>query len=415
VRVLLLNQFFWPDSAATSQLLTDVARGLVDRGHEVTVICAGGGYAPEDFANAPAVRIHRVNALPFVRGPLGRILSYASFFLTAAFEGLRLQRPDVVVTLTTPPLISLIGSFLQQWRGSRHFIWEMDVYPDVATDVDYFSRGGWIDRLTGWLADYSRHRCERILALGPCMEARLIARGIAADKIQVAENWADSAVIEAQPMRQQQGRLSLLYSGNLGLAHDIETLKGAIEELKEDARFQFVFAGGGTHHKELERWCNERGIHGVEFRSYSNRSSLGASLGSGDIGLVTQHARCLGSVVPSKIYGLMAAARPILFIGPAASTVSQVIRRFGCGWHIECGDAAGLSRLLRSLVSHPERVTDAARRAHRAFLNHYDREIGVARVCRLIGAEGHRPEQGRLGESEELLICSGFNRARGTP
>lgn len=413
MRVLLLNQFFWPDSAATSQLLTDVARGLVDRGHEVTVICAGGGYAPEDFANAPAVRIDRVNALPFVRGPLGRMLSYASFFIAAALKGLCLPRPDVVVTLTTPPLISLIGSFLHRWRGSRHFIWEMDVYPDVATDVDYFPRGGWIDQLTGWLADYSRHRCESILALGPCMEARLVARGIAADKIRIAENWSDSAVIEPQAM-QQRGCLSLLYSGNLGLAHDIETLKGSMEELKGDSRFQFVFAGGGTHRKELEKWCSERGIWDVEFRSYSNRSSLGVRLGSADIGLVTQHTRCLGSVVPSKIYGLMAAARPILFIGPGASTVAQVIGRFACGWHIECGDVTGLSRLLRSLVNHPEEVAEAARQAHRAFLNHYDREIGVARVCRLIGAESEGPAQSRVAESEGLLACSGFRDAQGT-
>ena len=387
MKILLLNQFFWPDSAATSQLLTDVARGLAGCGHEVTAICAQGGYAPRDLADAPQVRIHRVKALPFVRGPLGRILSYASFFFSAALRGLTVPCPDVIVTLTTPPLLSLIGSLIQRLRGSRHFIWEMDVYPDVATGVGYFPRDGWIDRLTGAVADYSRRRCDGILALGPCMKALLVGRGIAASKIHIAENWADSALIEAQPLRQQAGRLSLLYSGNLGLAHDVETLRGALEELKEDQRFRIVFSGGGARRAEFERWCGERGIQQAEFASYSSRGALGAKLGSADIGLVTQQASCLGSVVPSKIYGLIAAARPVLFIGPSASTVAQGIRRFGFGWQIECGDTQGLVCLLRSLANHPEQVAEAAQRARQAFLRHYDRPLGVARVCRLIGAE----------------------------
>ncbi|MBV8477426.1 MAG: hypothetical protein JOZ36_12225 [Acidobacteria bacterium] len=135
--ILLLNQFFWPDSAATSQLLTDLARGLAERGHYVHAVSVEAGYAPADQADPPPVYIHRINALPFVRGCLGRVASYASFFIGAACQGLRVPRPDVVVTLTTPPLLSAIGTLIQRFRGSKHFIWEMDVYPDVAVDLEY--------------------------------------------------------------------------------------------------------------------------------------------------------------------------------------------------------------------------------------------------------------------------------------
>src|ERR1700744_4255525 len=127
MKILLLNQFFWPDSAATSQLLTDLARGLEKNGHQVYAVCAEGAYAIKDLSDPPPVKIHRVKTVPFVRGPLGRVLSYASFFLNAVFRGLTLPKPDLVITLTTPPLLSLVGSLIKIFRGSRHFIWEMDV------------------------------------------------------------------------------------------------------------------------------------------------------------------------------------------------------------------------------------------------------------------------------------------------
>lgn len=389
MKILLLNQFFWPDSAATSQLLTDLARGLEERGHDVSVICAeSGGYALRDIEDPPAVAIHRVKALPFVRGSLGRVLSYASFFLTAAVKGLRLSKQDLVITLTTPPLISIVGSILKLLRGSRHFIWEMDVYPDVAVDLQYIKRGGLIDKVSGQIADFSRHKCDGILALGSCMQSRLVARGVPAAKIHIAENWADGSLIPQQPLRLSSGRLSLLYSGNLGLAHDVETLMHTMQKLKSDGRFSFVFAGGGQRREELERWCIDQGIDQAEFRSYSSRGALAESLGSADIGIITQRTNCVGSVVPSKLYGLLAAGRPVLFIGPAGSTVAEVIRRSDCGWHVECGDEDKLVDLLRSLAREPGRVAAAADQARRTFLEHYDRPLGIARICRLIGASG---------------------------
>ena len=183
MKILLLNQFFWPDSSATSQLLTDLARGLVSRGHQVSVICADGSYAPSASDTPPAVRVQRVKALPFVRGRAGRMMSYLSFYCMALLRAFTLPKPDLVVSLTTPPLISLVGSFVKIFRGSRHFIWEMDIYPDVAIDLKYFKAGGLTDRVTGLLADRSRHNADGILALGECMKERLIHRGIPASKV----------------------------------------------------------------------------------------------------------------------------------------------------------------------------------------------------------------------------------------
>ena len=385
-----MNQFFWPDSAATSQLLTDLAAGLAERGHEVHVICADGSYAVASNARGPAVQIHRVKALPFTRGTLGRILSYLSFYLGAAWGGLTLARPDVVITLTTPPLLSLLGTMIKLARGARHFIWEMDVYPDVAVSLGYLKAGSLLERGIGLLADFSRRRADGIFALGECMKQRLVARGIAADRIFVTENWADSAAI--QPIERPgsedkpDNKLVILYSGNLGLAHDIETIAQAMLALRQSDRFSFIFTGGGPRRDELASFCRDHAIEAVAFRPYVQRMSLGESLGAGDIGLVTQRDGCTGVVVPSKVYGLMAAARPILFIGPAEATPARLIERFGCGWHVACGDADGLAALLVRLADRPAEVRAAGQRARQALLEHYDLALGVARICNLVVA-----------------------------
>jgi colanic acid biosynthesis glycosyl transferase WcaI len=402
LNVLLLNQFFWPDSAATSQLLTDLAHGLAERGHQVYVICADGRYALQDRSMPPSATVHRVRSIPFVRGSLGRILCYASFFVSAAIRGALLPKADLVITLTTPPLLSLIGSFLKTFRGSPYFIWEMDVYPDVAVDLNYFKARGIMDRLVGILADFTRHRATGILALGPCMRRRLIDRGIAAEKIHVAENWANGRLICPIPKPAGETALTVLYSGNLGLAHDVDTIFGAMDSLKQDDRFRFVFAGGGARRKQLEADCRKSEILNVAFYSYYERASLSENLAACDIGLVTQSAASLGSLVPSKIYGLLAAGRPILYIGPALSTAGMLIRNAGCGWQIECGDQLGLINLLLRLAKQPSEIEQAGRRAYGAFIRHYDLPIGVARICTLVGASADLTGTAPLTEVECL-------------
>jgi colanic acid biosynthesis glycosyl transferase WcaI len=314
------------------------------------------------------------------------VLSYASFYVVALWKSLTLPRPDVVVTLTTPPLLSLLGNLLKFARGSRHFIWEMDIYPDVAVALRYFKNGGIADRVTGILADWSRHHADGIIALGECMKDRLISRGIPAEQILVADNWADSRAISVLPRPGDPNQLVLLYSGNLGLAHDVGTMIGAMRELRNDARFRFIFVGGGARRAELAATVASEHLDSVEFRSYVQRESLSESLSVGDIGLVTQRDDCCGAVVPSKVYGLLAAGRPILFIGPAEATPARIIRRFNCGWHIRCGDVNVLSNLLLHLADSPEEIAAAGARARAALVQHFDLPLGVARVAEIIGA-----------------------------
>ncbi len=384
MKILLINQFFWPDGAPTSLLLTDLARHMADQGHQVTVICGRSTYTGTGPSVAPAVCILRTPNLGFAHDKVARLLSYSSFYGFATWHAFRIPRPDLVVTLTTPPLLSLLGTLMKKMRRARHFSWEMDLYPDVAADLKVFRHSSWLVRFVGTVADYARQNCDGIVALGNCMRERLITRGVPPEKIFIAENWADSNLIHPSPALRSD-RFTVLYSGNLGLAHDLDTICAAMDQLKDDTQFQFIFVGEGPRRKTLEQFCQTQQIHNVCFFPPRRLDELSQSLGACHIGLVTQHHNCLGSVVPSKIYGLMAAGRSTLFIGPQEATPSQLLHRFQCGWQVDCGDSEKVVALLRRLAATPELVAQAGLRARRAFLAHYDLPIGVARISEILG------------------------------
>jgi len=156
----------------------------------------------------------------------GRILSYGSFLTGAVVAGYHIGRPDTVVTLTTPHLTSVFGRMLKISRGFRHFIWEMDLYPDIAVDLGALKQNSMLTAIIGALADWSRRNTDGIIVLGEDMKARLIAREIPEEKIHVAENWADSSEITQMPF--PDGPLTIHYSGNFGLAHDIAGAKNRL-------------------------------------------------------------------------------------------------------------------------------------------------------------------------------------------
>jgi colanic acid biosynthesis glycosyl transferase WcaI len=390
VRLLLINQFFWPDAAPTGRFLLDVARAAEAQQTEpnqieMTAICGASGYAAEDDTPRPPVRILRPPATRFSRDTVGRILSYGSFLAGALVAGFRVGRPDTVVTLTTPPLTSVFGRMLKLSRGCRHFIWEMDVYPDIAVDLGALQPRSLLTCLIGALADWSRRNADGIIVLGEEMKARLIARDIPEHKIYVAENWADGA--EITPLPFPKGPLVVHYSGNFGLAHDTETISAAVRRFANDPRFQFVFAGGGIRRQQLENLCREQGIANAAFRPYCSRAGLAASLAEGHLGLVTQLPQTCGSIVPSKTYGIMASGRPLLYIGPREATPARMIERFRCGWQVDPGDTVTLIRLLERLAGQRHLILEAGNRARQAFEQYHDRSMGAARIVKILGIE----------------------------
>lgn len=409
MRILILNQFFYPDAAATAQLLTDLARSLGEQGHSVRVICGRSSYANKPgatIAAIPGVETVHTQTVPFARTRPGRVASYFSYIIRAAWHSLFSSRPDLVLTLTTPPGLCLVGSLLKLVKDCRHFIWEMDVYPDIAVELNVMRRHSPVTKLVGACLDHSRRYADGVIALSKAMRERLVRHGIAPERIQVAENWADGREIQPRPFPEWQP-LRILYSGNFGLAHDAGTIRGAIERLAGDPRVHFTFGGAGSQRTALELLQQSREIPNLEFHDYCSRQKLSESLGNCHIGLVTQKPQTLGAVVPSKIYGIMAAGRAVLFIGPKSANPAVMIQQHGCGWQIDPGDIAGLTALLETLAAHPAEVAEAGRRAREAFLKYYDAPFALRRICSILGVEEPVPDIDAPPETATLLGANG--------
>jgi putative colanic acid biosynthesis glycosyltransferase WcaI len=383
VKIAVFNQFFWPDQAATSQLLTDLVRQLAHEGHEVIVVCGAPGYAGTDAESRPPVTIRSSPSLPFARGAVARLASYVSYLSSAACRTLMLGRVDVVITMTTPPLLSLLGNLAKTVHGAHHVIWEMDMYPEVAIDVGMFQRRSLLTRALMAVAHRSRNYADTVWVLGDCMRTRILDAGCSPERVQVHENWS-YADLYSGPVEPEPDRLRVLYSGNLGLSHDVETLQGALLALRDDPRIILQVAGGGSKRPAFEAFTRAEHLSQVEFLPYCSKRDLGRVLSAADVGLVTLQNGCEGAVVPSKVYGLMACGRPVLFVGPEQATPATVIRRFKCGWRVDCGDVEGLADTLRLLVARPDLVQEAGNRARAAFLEHYDCERSVKRLSRSI-------------------------------
>jgi glycosyltransferase involved in cell wall biosynthesis len=389
VRVVLLNQYYAPDEAATAQLLADVGAGLCKRGHEVVAVCSRRSYADPDRTypardTIDGVEIRRAWATGFGRASkLGRVLDYGTFLLGAARLMLFQRRPDVVVSLSTPPLVALLGWLAARLRGARTIYWVMDVYPDVAYELEVIRRGSLVGRLLGRVSRFLLRRSDRVVALGETMAARLQAQ--AQSDIEVVHNWADEDVIRPRALRQHplrqrwgwDGRFVVLYSGNMGLAHEFETVLAAAERLRDDPGILFAFVGGGPRRRRVEAEVGRRGLGNVEFRPYVARSDLGDSLTAADAHLVTLRPGCPGLLVPSKIYGILAAGRPTLYVGPSEGEIWEIVSTGTCGACLPCGADERLARAIRAYRDETARCEADGRRARELFEARFTKERGV--------------------------------------
>lgn len=381
-RILLLNQFYWPDGAPTAALLDDVARELVRRGCEVTAICGHAAYLAQSQEAPPPVRILHMPAYPYSRSPVVRMLSWLTYLFSALVRAVFSRKYDLVLALTSPPGIALVGVALKLLRGSQLWIWEMDIYPDVATALDVVKPGSFLAGVSQKLFTAIRRQADGIIALGECARKLLLKQDLAPERIAVAENWARSELIQPLPLPPAQP-LHILYSGNLGMAHDTGTIAEVMLRLRDREDIRFTIAGGGKRRLELENFCREHGLRNVEFRGYVDWNILSQSLGSCHIGLVTLRPVCLGTVVPSKVYYFLAAARPFLYIGPLTATPAHIAGQ-GCGWAFETGAVDGVVAQLLALRDNPALLQEASSRSRALFEQQYDLQHGTARIANLL-------------------------------
>jgi glycosyltransferase involved in cell wall biosynthesis len=328
-------------------------------------------------------------------------VDYFTFACGSALTLLFGRRPDVVVSLSTPPLVAVVGLGMARLRGARSVYWVMDVYPELAFRLGVLRPESTAGRAFSRISRTVLAGSDSVVALGETMAGHLRAQG--ARNVSTIHNWADGVTIRPRPsqghrLRAAWGwdeRVVVLYSGNMGLAHEFDTVLDAAARLRGRQDVHFAFVGGGPQHEKVRREAARRGLTRVEFRPYVSREELGDSLTAGDLHLVTLREKMAGLLVPSKIYGILAAGRPTLYVGPAEGEIADIIRQGRCGSRVAPGDGKALAEtIVRYAADEPLREEEG-RRARELFDRRFTMARALSAFGRLItGGSGEGPDPG---------------------
>jgi colanic acid biosynthesis glycosyl transferase WcaI len=419
MRLIILNQFFYPDHSATSQLMTDLAESLVERGLEVTALSSRGRYTGGERlprrGEYRGVRIERAWATNFgKRSIAGRLSDYLSFYLGASWKLLRLPRHDIVMALTTPPLIGLVALMIGRVRGMRVVALVQDIYPDIAVALGRLPARNPITKLLDLMNRFLLRKSDRIIVLSDCMRERIAAKlnPGAASRIDVIHNWADGEKIkplarEENPFADKHklaGLFVILFSGNIGHVNEFSTVLEAARRLRERSDLVFLFIGEGAKSDEIRKFCEQHKLENVRFLPYQQRELLPYSLAAGHVSLVTLKEGLAGLSMPSKTYGIMAAGRAILFIGDCRSDIARIVEQSGCGAVVAAGDSHRLAEIISAWSYEKAKLADFGCRARSFFEGRFDRRNAVdaymETFTKCVGAASTSPDSYKYAENK---------------
>jgi glycosyltransferase involved in cell wall biosynthesis len=291
------------------------------------------------------------------------------------------------MALTTPPLIGLVALLIGRLRRMRVIMLVQDVYPDIAVALGALHPRSPITKALDWLSSQVLKRSDRIIVLSDSMRKRITEKigESRASRIDVIHNWADGADI--QPLKEVSNpfvaehnladSFVILFSGNFGRVNEFSTVLEAARLLRDRPDIVFLFVGGGAREAEIQEYRRKHALDNIRLLPYQPRHLLRYSLSAGNALLVTLANGLAGLSVPSKAYGIMAAGRPLLFVGDPGSDIASIITQNGCGAAVTSGDSSGLAELVAAWSSKRSKVEELGVAARSLFEKRFDREHAV--------------------------------------
>jgi colanic acid biosynthesis glycosyl transferase WcaI len=381
LHVLLLNEYFPPDTAATAKNAALVAEAIAER-HYVTVLAGRPSYDPtvryppylwrrERQGN---LTIERVGSTAFSRFRMkGRVANYLSY-LTLSLPRALSMRPDVVLAMTDPPIEGIVGASIAKFLG-RPFVYNLrDLYPDMALAGEILHSGRWTD---SWERSHRKalHSAVRVIVLGEDMRERILEKGIDPARVVVVRDAVPfpeiPAAVDEAVVREIRGRFRfvIIHAGNLGFYGAWVTLIHAARLLERDG-VGLVFIGEGAQKQQVQQAA--RGCANVRFLPFRPDSELPSVMAAGNLHVVTIKKGLEGVVVPSKMYNIFAAGRPLLAVATEKAEVARWAEQCSCGIAADPDDAEQVAKSVRSVLAAPERLEQMSREA-RKLAKTYDR------------------------------------------
>ena len=390
-RIVFIEQFYYPEGWGGAQLPRDVTVDLARHRMDVEVICGSDQYAAVegDSAEDPTVSGVRIRRIPrLLGGDIHRhkLLRQLWFYACALPLLLLRRRPDLIVAQTNPPLVVPLAMLAARVHRRPGMIVAQDIYPEVMLAHGMLREDALATRVLRRVFGWAYRRARTVVSLGPVMTDRLLAKGVARGRIVEVCNWAtgEETVVRGAANRLRSawgldGCLVLLYSGNLGIAHDVETPIRAMQQLRERLpNLRLVFVGKGSRLEQARALATELGLDDVvQFRGFVPLELLPHSLGLADAALVTLLPGFEGLVVPSKLLGYMARGVPTLYVGPD-SDVARLVAQSGGGACVAAGDVAAFVRSVTNWASQPEALRAAGEAAAAYYEARLSRTRGLA-------------------------------------
>jgi colanic acid biosynthesis glycosyl transferase WcaI len=391
-RLLVLNQYYWPGLEATGHLLSELLAALADD-FDITIVTGRiAVHAPHaERLEHDGVRIIRVRSTAFDRTRLfARSVNYLTYLAESLRVALFSSRPDVVFCMTDPPVIANIALVVARRFRRPLVVVSQDVFPEIAVELKRLENPVLIGLLRALIASYLE-RADRVVAIGETMRRRLEQKGARPDRLVVIPNWVDTSAIVPQPRENQWARENgiadrfvVMHSGNVGHPQNLDVLIRAATFLRDLDDLSIVIIGGGARRNELMELAELLETDAVQFLGYQPRETLSSSLSAADLHYVGLGRGLSGYVVPSRLYGILSAGRPVLVAADADSETAAIVQTVGCG--------------LLVPPSRPELVAEAIRAAHDG---EYDLEAMGRRGREFVVAEADR--RVAVGRYKELL------------
>jgi len=391
-RLLVLNQYYWPGIEATAQLLTELCEALAEE-IEVEVV-TGVLHGHEDQPRRTlhnGVSVVRVPSTSFERSKLpARASNYLTYLSSALVSGLRGPRPDVVLCMTDPPVIANIALVVARRYRVPLVVISQDVFPEIAVQLKRIENPVAMHLLRGLVSLYLR-RADRIVAIGETMRRRLEEKGARPDRVRVIPNWVDTSRLAPREKANDWARnigldkkFLVMHSGNVGHAQDLDSLVRAATFLRDLDDVSILIIGTGARHAELVALAELLGVERVGFLYYQSRGVLPQSLSAADVHVVGLAPGLAGYVVPSRLYGILAVARPVIVAADPESETAQVVERIGCGVVVPPGRPELLARAIRDAHDGRYDLDEMGRRGREWVEREADRAIAVGRYRELL-------------------------------